>query len=323
MGTSSITDVPYVRYTFAELLCTERALCDGKKRDRTRFLSLFEEIGNYLEVLSSLREITKRSLEEVSGVSPSPTVKFTFRIKKSIAAISATKLLPRTHRLRVGMENGGMGTFLGAFNARKKSQLNSVTVSTSRTLTSAGAGGSDADGCDMWGPAPLPSSARSSGVKSKSVKRKVTSSNDDDDMWASSPSKYKEKQKKEKKNLEASPASDSSPKAFDLVPKIDEYLLSVISEILQVDESVVQQQCVRDEVDYVFSTWRRPHLLLDYYRMHSSTPEIQSNFRRSGSYLRILNCHPYSTTNLYSPIVAFGLVCLLTCDVKSHYYPFS
>ena len=76
---------------YAELLCTERAFCDGKKRDRTRFLSLFEEIGNYLEVLSSLEEATKKSLEDVSGVSPSPTLKFTFRIKKSIAAISATK----------------------------------------------------------------------------------------------------------------------------------------------------------------------------------------------------------------------------------------
>jgi hypothetical protein len=272
---------------YTELLCTERAFCDGKKRDRTRFLSLFEEIGNYLEVLSSLGEATKKSLDDVSGVSPSPTVKFTFRVKKSIAAISATKLLPRTHRLRVGMENGGMGTFLGAFNAHKKSQLNSVTVSSSRTLTSAGS--SDTDGGDMWGAASLPASARSSSVKSKTVKRKIVSSDDDDDMWASTPSKYKEKQKKEKKKLEASPALDSSPKTFDLVPKIDEYLLSVISEILQVDESVVQQQCVRDEVDYVFSTWRRPHLLLDYYRMHSSTPEIQTNFRRSGSYLHILN----------------------------------
>ena len=231
-------------------------------------------------MISSLREEGIKNPETVKGItsSSSSNTKFTFRVKKSIAAISATKLLPRTHRLRVGMENGGMGTFLGAFNAHKKSLLNSASVSTSRTLISAGS--SDADGSDMWGSAPLPASTRPNNVKSKATKRKVTSDNDDDDMWATTPSKYKEKQKKEKSNLETAPVTDSDPKLFSLVPQINEYLLSVISEILKVDESVVQQQSVRDEVDYVFSTWRRPHLLLDYYRMHSSTSEIQSNFRR-------------------------------------------
>lgn len=234
-------------------------------------------------MISSLREEAIKTPETVKGItsSSSSTTKFTFRVKKSIAAISATKLLPRTHRLRVGMENGGMGTFLGAFNAHKKSLLNSASVSTSRTLTSAGS--SDADGGDMWGSAPSSASTKPYNVKSKAAtKRKVTTDNDDDDMWATTPSKYKDKQKKEKEksNEETAPITNSDPALFNLVPQIDEYLLSVISEILKVDESVVQQQSVRDEVDYVFSTWRRPHLLLDYYRMHSSTPEIQSNFRR-------------------------------------------
>ena len=237
-------------------------------------------------MISSLREESTKTPEAVKGITSSSlsTTKFTFRVKKSIAAISATKLLPRTHRLRVGMENGGMGTFLGAFNAHKKSLLNRASVSTSRTLTSPGS--SDADGGDMWGSTPLSATTKPYNVKSKAVKRKVTGDNDDDDMWATTPSKYKDKQKKEKEkekeksNVETSLVTNSDPTLFNLVPQIDEYLLSVISEILKVDESVVQQQSVRDEVDYVFSTWRRPHLLLDYYRMHSSTPEIQSNFRR-------------------------------------------
>ena len=67
---------------------------------------------------------------------------------------------------------------------------------------------------------------------------------------------------------------------FNLIEQVDEYLLQILAEVLRVDESVLQQVHVREEVDYVFSTWRRPHLLVDYYRMHSSTPEIQNNFRR-------------------------------------------
>ena len=39
------------------MICTEKAFCDGRKRDRARFLSLFVEIGNYLEVMVSLLDL--------------------------------------------------------------------------------------------------------------------------------------------------------------------------------------------------------------------------------------------------------------------------
>ena len=69
-------------------------------------------------------------------------------------------------------------------------------------------------------------------------------------------------------------------KEFNLTEEADEYLLQILCDILKVDISVLRQDNVKEEIDYVFNTWRRPHLLLDYYRMHSSTPEIQNNFRR-------------------------------------------
>lgn len=265
-----------------ELLCTERAFCEGKKRDRTRFLSLFEEIGNYLEVLSSLRESRNQIDVEPSALPLAPNSKFTFRVKKTVAAISATKFLPRTHKLRVGMENGGVNSFMGAYNAHKKeAALSALREKRPSSLADQGAVLAVDD--DMWAtatPSARTGSSRSSvssqtqAVSKKSSQAQV--SDDDDDMWASASPKELGKQKRAKKALESAPV----PVDFDLIPQVDQYLLQIIADVLKVDEAVVMQPHVRDEVDYVFSTWRRPHLLLDYHRMHSSTPDIQNNFRR-------------------------------------------
>jgi hypothetical protein len=54
-----------------ELICTERTFCDGKKRDRLRFISLFQEIGNYLEIMTSLVE-ESLSYKEAIGISSPP-----------------------------------------------------------------------------------------------------------------------------------------------------------------------------------------------------------------------------------------------------------
>lgn len=35
---------------------------------------------------------------------------------------------------------------------------------------------------------------------------------------------------------------------------------------------------ILDEIEYIFSTWRRPHYLIDYYLMHYSSPTVQSTF---------------------------------------------
>lgn len=235
-------------------------------------MNLFEEVGNYIEVMSSLREAKK---EETGGIGLVPTLqaKYTFRVKKTIAAISATKFLPRTHKLRVGMESGGSSSFLGLYNAHRKSKANAVANSV-RTLTLAGSDGPDTD--DMWATgraAARVTIAPSTKVRAQRLEEDL---DDGDDMWASSSPKELEKRKKLKKEVLVAP----SPDTFDLAPQVDEYLLQIVADMLRVEEAVVLQQHVKDEVDYVFSTWRRPHLLLDYYRMHSSTPEIQSNFRR-------------------------------------------
>lgn len=197
-----------------ELVCSDRAFCEGLKKDRHRFLNFLAEIGNYLELMSSYTAapfsphlnfphpslspfsssasgsvepwslglkgggggskkervgMLQRTAGPVSdededesggeiatyspcsgsgsgsgspygstgggegdGVSPlspssSPSLvpassQLTFRLKKTLAAISAVKFLPRTHRLRVGLENGAPSSFVGAFNAVQRQE---------------------------------------------------------------------------------------------------------------------------------------------------------------------------------------------------------
>ena len=99
------------------------------------------------------------------------------------------------------------------------------------------------------------------------------------EIWRVRERERDRESEKEKKVRETAEGTNLK-KDFDLIEQVDEYLLQILAEVLKVEESVLQQAHVREEVDYVFSTWRRPHLLVDYYRMHSSTPEIQNNFRR-------------------------------------------
>ena len=327
---------------YAELICTEKAFCDGRKRDRARFLSLFVEIGNYLEVMVSLLdsknneidmkndEINMKQNEKVmknkksgnineninlSGVTDSGSVllmeaaktikkksspdnsnennkksklKFTFHIKKIIAAISATKFLPITHKLRVNIESGGSSSFIGAFNLYQKRKAMDLKILSSNRNTN-DEGDVEKSGDDMWDSPKSSKKLSSLGsftINSESKKSGGNDSNDDDDdIFATKKKKQKTIYKNKNKN---SINNDNNifvdistvKKEFNLTEEADEYLLQILSEILKVDISVLRQDNVKEEIDYVFNTWRRPHLLLDYYRMHSSTPEIQNNFRR-------------------------------------------
>ena len=328
---------------YTELICTEKAFCDGRKRDRARFLALFVEIGNYLEVMVSLLdsknnendikndEISMKQNEKVrknnkigninenidlSGMtdtgsvllmeaakkikkksppdnsnenSKKSKVKFTFHIKKIIAAISATKFLPITHKLRVNIENGGSSSFIGAFNLHQKRKAMNLKILSSNRDTN-DEGDLEKSGDDMW-DSPK-SSKKLSSLGSFTINRESKKSggndnndDDDDDIFATKTKKQKTIYKNKNKNTInndniVSVDISTVKKEFNLTEEADEYLLQILSEILKVDISVLRQDNIKEEIDYVFNTWRRPHLLLDYYRMHSSTPEIQNNFRR-------------------------------------------
>lgn len=203
--------------------------------------------------------------------------KFTFHVKKTIAAISATKFLPRTHKLRVGMENGGANSFVGAFNADRKRKAGLVLRGSKMTAVESEGGESGSED-SMWAESKPTKSVKA--LKTVYISKRVaeSESEEDDDMWAKKSGIQREREK-EKKVRETAEGTNLK-KDFDLIEQVDEYLLQILAEVLKVEESVLQQAHVREEVDYVFSTWRRPHLLVDYYRMHSSTPEIQNNFRR-------------------------------------------
>jgi hypothetical protein len=241
-----------------ELICTERTFCDGKKRDRIRFISLFQEIGNYLEIMTSLVE---ESQKEAIGIS-SPPLKVITMMKKTIAAISAIKFLPRTHPLRVGMENGGPNSFVGAFNANKKhleaqSRIEGMgdgdvmkyndrsNVDNKATKTEVD------DDDDMWGAARPKVSISGRLMSEKNSKKRdlVVAKNDgdDDDIWAKSTLK-KRNQPKSKTDKQSNIQEKLMNDNFSLVSQVDGCLLQILAEILKVDEAVIMQKRVKEEV---------------------------------------------------------------------------
>lgn len=64
------------------------------------------------------------------------------------------------------------------------------------------------------------------------------------------------------------------------IAEITQHFFEILADVLKVDVSSVYRAEVKEEIDNIFSIWRRPNLLLDYHRMHSSTPEIQIVYRR-------------------------------------------
>ena len=263
-------------------------------------LSSMTDTGSVI-MIEAVKTIEKKSSSKNNNENNKKSkVKFTFHIKKIIAAISATKFLPKTHKLRVNTENGGSSSFIGAFNLhQKKKAINLKNLISNRNLNDER--DIEKSGDDMWDSPKSSKKLSSLGtltISGDSMKSRENGNNnnnnnnddDDDDIFATKTKKQKTIYKNKNKNSVTNNNNNNNndilsdistvKKEFNLTEEADEYLLQILCDILKVDISVLRQDNVKEEIDYVFNTWRRPHLLLDYYRMHSSTPEIQNNFRR-------------------------------------------
>lgn len=98
----------------------------------------------------------------------------------------------------------------------------------------------------------------------------------DDDLWAENVL-ASSKQSRQRIN-----ARSNAKNPFKFVyENLNRTLLRLLAETLRVNpDNVVENDAVASEVDYVFATWRRPMLLLDYHRLHSSAPPVQQLYRR-------------------------------------------
>ena len=65
-----------------------------------------------------------------------------------------------------------------------------------------------------------------------------------------------------------------------VLDSVDDHLTYLLAEVFQVDKSILESTRVRDEIDYVLSTWRRPQLLLDFFYMHDTSADTQNLSRR-------------------------------------------
>lgn len=73
---------------------------------------------------------------------------------------------------------------------------------------------------------------------------------------------------------------DLEEKNRRLIEDIDKLLLQSISELLELSPEMLRSPRVLEEVDSIFSTWRRPYLLFDYYKMHCSNKDIRPLYVR-------------------------------------------
>jgi hypothetical protein len=114
--------------------------------------------------------------------------------------------------------------------------------------------------------------------------RKASSATDPR-LWpgeTQTPLKYGKAVSVKVSNPFADKADNERQRAIVKVPEsaISSHFYEVLADILKVGvESVTKAESL-EEINHVFSTWRRPQLLLDYFRIHAATPEIQSLYRR-------------------------------------------
>jgi len=73
---------------------------------------------------------------------------------------------------------------------------------------------------------------------------------------------------------------DLEEKNRRLIEDIDKLLLQSISELLELSPEMLRSPRVLEEVDSIFSTWRRPYLLFDYYKMHCNNKDIRPLYVR-------------------------------------------
>jgi hypothetical protein len=193
-------------------------------------------------------------------------------LKRFIATISAIRGLPLNHKLRKKFEfklklnylspnavqtrAGNIKTYL--YKSPTVDSDDDLFAPQSRSYSYVTSTKDDSDD-DFFAP-----TQKGFGKNTKS-----SYDNDNDEFWATSA-------KKKVVTTIAEPLTKEI-----LLSEIENTLLQVIADTLKVDDdSILNNESIRFEIADVFSTWRKPQLLLEYYRMHRASQDLQNVFAR-------------------------------------------
>ena len=282
-----------------ELLLTDKTFCKGKKRDRETFVLLFAEVGRFVDiVLSSMLDPT---VERARGMS-NMKIKYGKMnmitcMKVAMSVYSTYQWLPRTNKLRIkiekrlGLKNDlTIETIYGRISAvRSKRNYSKMKNKNMEKII-------DYINNDDEDDTLFSSSSSFSSSTSRLYKPAPFLKKSDDSLWEPEESNNKRtkyiRSGREFKVKKFRSISETNPR--QLMRELSRYLREIICEMIvdtetregtSTTELAHNNPKFKEEVIYIYATWRRPQLLLDYYRMHSSSPEL---LRVYGRWLKAL-----------------------------------
>jgi hypothetical protein len=269
-----------------ELILTKNAFCDGKKLDQEAFYLKMAQIGRCVDlVIKDMMNKSESTFQSSSNLNLSMRQKYgklnmITEMKIIMASYTSYLWLPRSNKLnkkfesllkfkeisidKLTHENSNLRKSPSNLFSKPMSEYNIKNVQTS----------------PLW--------------SSKSLKSRSSNSVLDESLWESDRPLDKTNKvnrqtrefilKSDKIRL-SNKDSDFNEFSKGLV----NFLCEAFLESLLVEKEeltlLLESAQFRDQFLYILSSWRRPHLLFDYLRMHYSSPEIQSIFRR---YLKAL-----------------------------------
>ena len=237
-----------------ELISAHQALGLGRRSDRQSLIASLTQLGAQLGGVARLfadfpAGAAAAAAAAVDG--PSSALGETLRqeaeealatAKKTIAVVSAFRALPSASRLR------------------RRILVDLAPHSGNGAVSSGDAENENEDEGDLWGQAML--GGRPSAKSTRPSLRPASSPGSSSSSSSSSS---------------LPPLSLSRLSSYEL----DTLLLRLVGDMLRLEpDALVDNAAARSELQYVFATWRRPTLLLDYLRMHSSSLPVQQLFRR-------------------------------------------
>lgn len=248
-----------------ELVLTERFFVKGKRNEREGFFLHCAVIGRVCDaVISSMTyDATGRSMKTKYGKLNMIT---TMKIGMSLYSIS--KYLGEKSSLRKKIEH------LLGFNQVSSTDL---PQKSGRTLE-AKDDDSQLFSSDIIRQKTLPISSRLEDVGDSELWQEVSKQN--------RPRKVR---RRGRMFTTAGNRPATEKDSHQYVQLLCQFLGESICELFRLSpedrSSALESGKFREQLLYIYSTWRRPHLLLDYFRMHYSTPELQRVYKR---YLKAL-----------------------------------
>lgn len=259
-----------------ELVHTNQALAFGRQRHRLAWEAAWEEVGAHLDALCSLFDEQKAAEagaimddgeemeemekgEEVHGASDALT-----RVKKYLSCVSLLRHLPAGSKTRQWLE------LRSSSSSRGSSKGGRVGVGSGWGRVAADGREDD----DLFGDRKTAEASKRGGATAADTA--------DADLW----SEPKRSRAPSSRQRDASAELHPNPFLHSLRPRVllasaDRSLATLVTEALSLPaQAIVDNPAASSELHYVFSTWRRPGLLLDYLHIHASSPPVQALHRR-------------------------------------------